>query len=207
MQLRYQLWIVLLVLALALTWGMDMACAEGGPVVRMVYFTAADCPHCRAVVNEVLTPLQAEYGDQLQIKVVEISDPANYEVLIRAEEMFGVSPEKRGLPTLVVDGQVLIGEDAIREQLRCLLDTCLGAGGTSWPDIPGLQGIAAEGEQGLGMGFDLLGAEELATCGPEDAVACEAPPSIWAAYFYEQPRRVRHPVRAKQISTVAGRGV
>jgi thiol-disulfide isomerase/thioredoxin len=81
MQLRYQLWIVLLVLALALTWGMGTACAEGGPVVRMVYFTAADCPHCRAVVNEVLTPLQAEYGEQMQIKMVEISDSANYEML------------------------------------------------------------------------------------------------------------------------------
>lgn len=90
MQLRYQLWIVLLVLALALTWGMGTACAEGGPVVRMVYFTATDCPHCRAVVSEVLTPLQAEYGEQMQIKMVEISDPTNYEMLIHAEEMFGV---------------------------------------------------------------------------------------------------------------------
>jgi cytochrome c biogenesis protein CcdA/glutaredoxin len=183
-KLRYLL-IALLVLALTLTWGMGTVYAEGGPVVRVVYFTAADCPHCSAVVNEVLRPLQADYGDQMQIKVVEISDPAHYEMLIRAEEMFGVSPEERGLPTLVIDGQVLIGEDAIREQLRCLLDTCLVAGGTSWPDIPGLQDIAVEGEAGPVMGFSLLGSDELATCGPEDAAVCEAPPSIWAAYFYE----------------------
>jgi cytochrome c biogenesis protein CcdA/glutaredoxin len=185
MQLRYRLWMVLLVLALALIWGMGTACAEGGPVVRIVYFTAADCPHCKAVVNEVLTPLQAEYGEQMQIKMVEISDPANYEMLIRTEEMFGISPEERGLPTLVVDGQVLIGEDAIREQLPCLLDTCLGAGGTSWPDIPGLEEVAVEGQVGLDMGFDLLESEGSETCGPEDAVACESPPPIWAAYFYE----------------------
>jgi cytochrome c biogenesis protein CcdA/glutaredoxin len=176
---------ILLVLALILTWGTGTVYAEGGPVVRMVYFTAADCPHCKAVVKEVLTPLQTEYGEQMQIKMVEISDPANYEMLIRTEEMFGVSSEERGLPTLVVGGQVLIGEDAIREQLRCQLDTCLGAGGTSWPDIPGLEKVGVEGEGGLDTGFDLLGAEELTTCGPEDAVACEAPPSIWAAYFYE----------------------
>ncbi|NIQ77031.1 MAG: hypothetical protein GTN93_02805, partial [Anaerolineae bacterium] len=68
----------------------------------------------------------------------------------------GISPEERGLPTLVVGGQVLIGEDAIREQLRCQLDTCLGAGGTSWPDIPGLEEVAVEGEEGLSTGFDLL---------------------------------------------------
>jgi len=185
MQLRYWLWMVMLVLALALTWGPGMARAEGGPVVRMVYFYSDDCAHCTVVINEVLMPLQAEYGDQLQIKMVEISDPIHYEMLIRAEEMFGVLPEERGLPTLVVDGQVFIGEDAIREQLRCQLDTCLEVGGTSWPDIPGLQGIAVEGEAGLATGFSLLELGESETCGPEDAVACEPPPPIWATYFYE----------------------
>jgi cytochrome c biogenesis protein CcdA/thiol-disulfide isomerase/thioredoxin len=183
-QSRYWLWKVLLIIALALICRTGMARAEGDPVVRMVYFTATDCPHCATVFNEVLTPLQAEYGDQMQIKVVEISDPANYEMLIRTEEMFGVSPDERGLPTLIIGGQVLIGEDAIREQLRCLLDTCLGVGGTSWPDIPGLQGIAVEDREELVTELN-LGREESGTCGPEDAAVCEAPRTIWAAYFYE----------------------
>jgi cytochrome c biogenesis protein CcdA/thiol-disulfide isomerase/thioredoxin len=173
----------LLLLAVALTWGSNTAQAEDGTVVRMVYFTAEDCPHCNAIINEVLTPLQDEYGDQLQIKVVEISDPANYEMLIRAEEMFDVTPQERGLPTLVIDDQVLIGEDAIREQLPCLLDTCLAAGGTSWPAIPGLNGIAVEGQEGLGLGLDPL--SELEPCDPEEAVACEGPAPMWVAYFYE----------------------
>jgi cytochrome c biogenesis protein CcdA/glutaredoxin len=181
--LRYRLGVVLLLLALTFAWGASVARAESGPVVRIVYFTAADCPHCAVVVDEVLTPLQDECGDQMQIKVVEISDPANYEMLIRAEEMFDVAPEERGLPTLVIDGQVLIGEDMIREQLSCLLGSCLGAGGTSWPDIPGLDGIAVEGGTGLGLGFDPGG--EVEPCGPEDAAACEGPAPIWGAYFYE----------------------
>jgi cytochrome c biogenesis protein CcdA len=185
MQLRYRLGMVLLILALTFTLGTGMARAEGGPVVRMVYFYSVDCAHCIVVLNEVLTPLQAEYGGQLQIKMVEISDPTNYEMLIRAEEMFSVLPEERGLPTLIIDGQVLIGEDAIREQLRCQLDTCLGAGGTSWPDIPALEAIAVEGGEGLGAGFNPVGGEEPATCGPEDVAVCEAPPTVWAAYFYE----------------------
>ena len=184
MQLRYRLWMVLLVLVLALAWGMGTVRAEGDPVVRMVYFTAAECPHCAAVMNEVLAPLQAKYGDQMQIKVIEISDPANYEMLIRAEEIFGVSPEERGIPTLIVCGQVSIGEDAIREQLCCLLDRCLEKGGASWPDIPGLQEIAVESAEGLGVGLN-PGLEGVEPCGPEDTLACEAPLSIWAAYFYE----------------------
>ncbi len=183
-QSRYWLGTVFLILFLALAMVAGTAHADGGPVVRMVYFTADDCPHCAAVVNEVLNPLQAEYGDQMRIKVVEISEPGSYEMLIRAEEMFGVSPEERGLPTLIIAGQVLIGEDAIREQLPCLLDTCLEVGGTSWPDIPGLEDVAIEGQVGLVPGFS-LGTEESATCGPEDTAACEAPATIWAAYFYE----------------------
>jgi cytochrome c biogenesis protein CcdA len=115
--------------------------------------------------------------------VIEISDPANYEMLIRAEEMFDVAPEERGLPTLVIDGQVLIGEDMIREQLSCLLDSCLGAGGTSWPDIPGLDSVVVEGGTGLGLGVNPGG--EVEPCGPEDAAACEGPAPIWGAYFYE----------------------
>lgn len=162
-----------------------MAQAEGGPVVRMVYFYSNDCPHCIAIIDEVLTPLQVEYGDRMQIKKVEISKPANYEIMMRAEELFEVSSEARWpLPTLVVDGQALAGEDQIREQLSCLLDTCLGEGGTSWPDIPGLAQVPVDGEPGLGRGFD-LGLEEAEPCGPEDAVACEGPAPIWAAYFYE----------------------
>ncbi|MDY6877072.1 MAG: hypothetical protein SWK90_12845 [Chloroflexota bacterium] len=178
---------VALLLMVILTWGAGTAQAEGDPVLRMVYFYATDCAHCITMINDVLTPLQAEYGDQMQIKMVEISAPANYEMLIQAEEMFGVTPEERGLPTLVIDGQALIGEESIRGQLPCLLDTCLGAGGTSWPDIPGLESIPVEGEGNLGLGFDPegLGIEELEPCGPEDAVACEGPAPIWAAYFYD----------------------
>jgi cytochrome c biogenesis protein CcdA/thiol-disulfide isomerase/thioredoxin len=187
MRLKYSLWTLCILLALALLWGVGTAWADGGPIVRMVYFTAETCPHCNAIIDEVLIPLQAEYGDQMQIKVIEISDPANYEMLLRTEQLFDVSAEERGLPTLVIDGQVLIGEDAIREQLRCLLDTCLIAGGTSWPDVPGLDEVATQGtgSTDLKPGLGMPGTEALEPCGPEEAVACEGPAPIWAAYFYQ----------------------
>jgi len=190
-RLKYWLWITLLILAFALAWGVGAVRADGGSVVRMVYFYSDDCAHCITIINEVFGPLQAQYGDQLQIKMVQIRDPgapsgldtAKYEMLIYAEEIFDVAPEERGLPTLIVDGQALIGEDTIREQLSCLLDSCLVAGGTVWPAIPGLEEIAVKGEGGTN--FDFPGREELEPCGPEDAVACEGPATIWAAYFYE----------------------
>ena len=114
MQLKYRFWMILLLLVLVLTWETGVAWAQDDSVVRMVYFYAYDCPHCIVIIDEVLTPLQAERGDRMQIKMVEISEPDNYELMIRAEEMFDVTAEERGLPTLIIDGQVFIGEDAIR---------------------------------------------------------------------------------------------
>lgn len=157
--------------------------AQEGPTVRMVYFYADECGHCGTITEDVLKPLQADYGEAMEIKMVEISDPENYELLIEAEEAFGVSRGERGLPTLIIDGEVLIGEDEIRNRIECLLDSCIEAGGTSWPDIPGLEEVAGEPHVDLGSGSG-LGAE-VEPCAAEEEAACEGPAPIWMAYFYQ----------------------
>jgi cytochrome c biogenesis protein CcdA/thiol-disulfide isomerase/thioredoxin len=177
--------VALLLLFVAAAWMSPMlpAHAQQEATVRMVYFYADDCGHCKVIIEELLEPLQGDYGDQMEIKMVEISDPENYELLVQAEEMFAVSAEKRGLPTLIIDGRVLIGEDEIWDQLPCLLDSCLAAGGTSWPDIPGLAEITQESEIGVVSGLEW--GEDVEPCGPEDEAACEGPAPIWMAYFYQ----------------------
>lgn len=157
--------------------------AQEDSIVRVVFFTAPDCPHCQAVKEDVLKPLQAQYGDRLAIRTADVSDPANYELLLQAEEMFTVSAEERGLPTLVVGGEVFIGEDTIRQELPCFLETCLAQGGTEWPDIPGLERLSSESGTSLEDGFDL--GETVEGCDDESAGSCEVPVPIWAAYFYE----------------------
>ncbi len=171
----------------------------GNSVVRMVYFYSTECSHCRAVQEEVLNPLQEEYGDRMEILYVEIGKPENYELLIRAEEQFNVAPQERGLPTLIVDGSIFTNEEQIRSGLPCLLDTCLSAGGTTWPDIPGLQSLLGtqEGAAPAPMASPLesplpgplVGPGALGQPGGEiceaNAAACEEPAPVWAAYFYE----------------------
>ncbi len=175
------LWLALLALIVS-TWAVP-AYAQSGPSVRMVYFYANDCGHCKTVVDEVLKPLQTEYGERLEIKMIEISDPESYELFVQAEEAFEIAPENRGIPTLIIDGEALVGEDEVRERLPCLLDTCLAAGGTSWPDIPGLGDVTSESPGEFGADFPLGGDTE--PCGPEEEAACEGPPPIWMAYFYQ----------------------
>ncbi|MCP4538705.1 MAG: hypothetical protein GY832_16345 [Chloroflexi bacterium] len=192
-QLKYRLWPVLLALVLALVLGKNVAQAQDDSIVQVVYFYRDDCPHCIAVINNLLTPLQAEYDGQLQIKWVQYHDPtqptkvdpAKYEMLLRAEEMFGVSAERRGIPTLVIDEQALVGEDEIRERLSHLIDAGLGTGGTSWPDIPGLEEIPIASEGTLNFGLVPPIVEEVEPCDEEELVCEPGAASIWAAYFYQ----------------------
>lgn len=136
-------------------------------------------------------PLQQEHGDRLQIKVVDILDSersgainaANYKILVYAEELFGVPAEQRGLPMVVVGTEVLVDEEVTRERLRCLVGECLSSGGTSWPDVPGLDEVETGlSEDGVGLNLPYEGVQP---CEPGEATACEAPASIWVAYFYE----------------------
>ncbi|NLF01262.1 MAG: hypothetical protein GX601_09830 [Anaerolineales bacterium] len=187
--MRIRTVLICLFLLLALLGGATTVAAdEARAVVHIVYFYSTTCEHCMTVIEEVLTPLQAKYGDQLEIKMVEITDPDNYEMLIRAEEMFGVALEERGLPTLLVGGQVLIGEQAIREQLPCLVETCAATGGTSWPSIPGLAELAPAAESELGLGTVIgPGESAVAPCPADESEEgiCRDLPPIRVAYFYE----------------------
>lgn len=157
--------------------------------MRILYFYSVDCSHCRVVEQEILAPLQSQYGERLDLRMLEINDPANYELLVRTEEFFNVTPEERGLPTLVIDGRVLIGEEQIRQELPCLLESCLAAGGTAWPTIPGLE-EQIQGGATITPSNPLVGPGigpapgEIAPCEPEAAI-CESQAPIWAAYFYQ----------------------
>ncbi len=179
----------------------------GDSIVRVVYFYRDDCPHCLVVLNDVLKPLQEQYGERLQFKAVQFHDPGReggvdptgYGMLIAAEEMLGVSPERRGIPTLVVDGQVLIGEEEIRTQLSCLLESCVAAGGVAWPEIPGLEAVPvglpeesvtvviATATPAAGQIFlPVTSITETAdVCAITTTVCAVGPPPVWAAYFYQ----------------------
>lgn len=179
----------------------------GDSIVRVVYFYRDDCPHCLTVLNEVLWSLQAQYGERLQFKAVQFHDPnreggvdpTGYGMLIAVEEMLHVAPERRGIPTLVVDRQVLIGEEEIRSQLSCLLESCVAAGGVGWPEIPGLDAIPVGLPEVSAAAVTVTAAPDVGgifrppatitgttdTCVTTTAVCAVGPPVVWAAYFYQ----------------------
>ena len=154
--------------------------------MRIVYFYADDCPHCIAIINDLLQPLQDQYGDGLEIKMIEISAPEQYRLLLQAEAKYGVTPEQRGLPTLILNDEVMIGEVQIRERLACLVDSCIAAGGTDWPAISGLQAVAPA-FSGIAPLPSSQEGPALCEADAQDNCAINEPPQamVWAAYFYQ----------------------
>ena len=105
-----------------------------GPVVRAVLFYSDSCPHCHVVLEQVLPPLQARYGPQLEIRTIEISTADNYELLLRVEALRGIPPEKGVVPELFIGEYVLFGQKEIAERLPPLIEEFLAQGGVGWPE-------------------------------------------------------------------------
>ena len=145
--------------------------------VHGLYFYSQDCPHCMEVLNDLLLPMQAEFGTKLDIRLVEIDYADNYELLINAEEHFKVKAEERAIPTLIIDDQILIGQDAIGTGLRGIVENGIFSGGIDWPDIPNFDPAAIVSEENAAANAEI--------CSLDNGEACETGAPIYAAYFYQ----------------------
>lgn len=108
------------------------------PVVRAVLFFSPTCPHCHAVINDVLIPMVDQYGSRLQIIGIDISQAGGQQLYQAAIDRYQIPPERRGVPTLIVEELVLVGSLEIPQQFPSLVEEKLATGGTVWPDLPGL---------------------------------------------------------------------
>lgn len=129
------------------------------PVVRMFLFESEECEHCQVILNEFLPPIQEKYGSQLQIRVYEVSDPQNYQLMLDLEDRYGFFGEE--FPEIFIGDDALAGEEQVRQQLEGLIQKHLDAGGVDFPstDFP---------------------AEPSPAAAPS-----EASPAIHLAYFYQ----------------------
>ncbi len=109
------------------------------PAIQAILFYSPTCPHCHAVINDLLVPMQEQYGDQLQILGVDVTQPGGSLLFTESLTYFGWVPEETGVPTLIVADKILNGSLQIPEEFPGIVEAGLAAGGIGWPDIPGLQ--------------------------------------------------------------------
>ena len=105
--------------------------AQAAGPVRLFIFYSDTCSHCQVVLNEVLPPLQAKYGSNLEVRGFEISTAANYEVMLKLEKRYSVSAPD--FPEIFIGQEVLVGEETIRTRLPALIDKYLAQGGVDFP--------------------------------------------------------------------------
>lgn len=137
---------ILLAPIMALLW---MAASRAGadtPVVRALLFYSPSCPHCHTVITQALPPLFEKYGNQLQMMGVNTAEPGGGALYNAAADMYGIPPEFRGVPLLVVGDVWLAGSLDIPAEFPALIEQYLAAGGVDWPDIPGLAEAMAQAE-------------------------------------------------------------
>ena len=114
------------------------------PVVQAVLFYSPSCPHCHTVINEVLPPLQNQYGSSLQILGVDVSQVEGSELFHTALDDYGIPRDQRGVPTLIVGDQILVGSGQIPQEFPGIIEAGLQEGGIPWPDIQGLSAFIGE---------------------------------------------------------------
>ncbi|MFN2304652.1 MAG: cytochrome c biogenesis CcdA family protein [Anaerolineales bacterium] len=145
--------------------------------VHALYFYANDCPHCIAVLEEVILPMQEKYGGLLDIRILEIGNPDYYEAMLLIEACCEIPASQRSIPSLVIDGQMLIGETEIREKFPDLVSEGIEQGGIPFPDIEGL-------DPDVLISVDPRPAEEAdELCNTDESCVVAAP--LYAAYFYQ----------------------
>ena len=106
--------------------------------IGVYYFYANDCPHCIEMLEDLILPMVDEYNGQLDVRLLEIGLPAYYEAMLTIEAHFEVAPSERGIPTLVIDNQILIGESEIRGSFEKLVSEGIEGGGIPFLEIQGV---------------------------------------------------------------------
>ena len=106
------------------------------PVVRAVLFFSPTCGHCEFVINETLLPMIDQYGEQLQIVALDVTQQQGQALFHTGMQYFGL--EQAGVPFLVIGDTYLIGSADIPEKFPGLVETYLARGGVNLPNLPGL---------------------------------------------------------------------
>lgn len=169
--------------------------AEAG-TVRAVFFYSPTCPHCHTVMDRDLPPLQARWGDALQIVQVDVTTDGGRALYRQAIGVLGITRDRVGVPSLVVGEQVLVGSEEIPRYAPGLVEAGVAAGGVDWPALPGLAAFVEADEVETGAAGEEEGTEDAAAL----ALAWGLLVALVCALGFGVFRIVRrgHPARARR---------
>ena len=156
----------------------DSATPSTQPVVEAVFFWSETCTHCHLVIEQTLSPLAEQYGDQILIYGVDISYPEGREMWNEAIDAAELPNEMRGVPMLFIGSRVLVGSQQIPQLLPGLVEQHLAEGGVGYPDF-------AAAKLSTSPTFTPAPTATAPSDETPSAEGPEAPPAVHAAYFYQ----------------------
>jgi uncharacterized membrane protein/thiol-disulfide isomerase/thioredoxin len=136
---RVKRWIIGITVWGVLAIGLQPSAAGATAVVHAVFFYSPTCPHCHEVIENVLNPLLEQYREQLAIVAVNVRKPHGQALYQAAIGRFSIGEDRWGVPTLIVDDQVMVGAWDIPQRFPPLVAQLLAQGGSGLPAIPGLE--------------------------------------------------------------------
>lgn len=117
---------------------------QDAPTVSAVLFWLETCPHCHEVIEDVLPPIQAQYGAQLDLRLLELHTQLDFQKLYQVAEGYGVTKDRVGVPLMLIGDEILIGSGEIPTRFPRLIDQYLAAGGVDFPEMAGFSINQAE---------------------------------------------------------------
>ena len=147
--------------------------------VQVLFFYSNTCSHCLAIIEDIVQPLQTEHPTDVNFRLLELGDRANYEALMTLETQLNAGTDNRELLVVIIGERILVGEAENDSDLRKLVEAGILGEGIPLPSIEGLD-------------FDTLVSssaqqtqEDLEACTPENGDACALSQPIYLAYFYQ----------------------
>jgi uncharacterized membrane protein/thiol-disulfide isomerase/thioredoxin len=140
------------------------------PVVHAILFYSPTCPHCHAVINDHLIPLQEQYGNQLVLLAFDVTQSWGSEIYWAALRRYKVPQENWVVPIMLVKDEILIGGEEIPLRLTQILQEGLAGDGVDLPDFPAL--LTFLDEQGM-LDHRYPGRRIVLQAGPQEEPAGE----------------------------------
>ncbi|MCU0485015.1 MAG: hypothetical protein MUC85_02795 [Anaerolineales bacterium] len=116
-------------------------------VVHAAFFWMEGCPYCEVVMQTVLPEVQALYGNQLAVQMIEVSTTEEVDRLYNIGAALGLAKEATGVPMIIIEEQVLVGSVQIPTRLQGLIQAALEKGGTAPPDLDRLAAASPAGAE------------------------------------------------------------
>ncbi len=109
------------------------------PVVHGVFFFSPSCPHCHEVMTNFWPQVEAQFGNQLHVLFVDITQPEGNQIMSDARATLRIA--ETGVPMLIIGREVLVGSIDIPAHTAEIVQAGLDAGGIPLPRISGIEQV------------------------------------------------------------------